>query len=61
MAPAGFGTSDQYDIMVRKLHQEGKIPFIPDYDYFESFKDSLLYWDGKEFVHHPVSVKGSAK
>jgi len=56
MQPVGFGTSNEYDIMVRDLYQEGKIPTMPDYDYFESFKDSLLYWDGQEFVHQPVSV-----
>jgi hypothetical protein len=50
LRPAGIGTFDIYDIYVRDLYQEGKIPFIPDYDYFEALQDSILYWTGEEFV-----------
>lgn len=41
----GMGTDDKYDITARRLYQEGKIPFEPDYEYFEAFKDSLVYWE----------------
>lgn len=51
MEPIGFGTSDLYDIIARELYQSGDIPFIPNYDYFQAFKDSLLYWNGEEFVN----------
>jgi len=50
MRPIGVGTSDLYDIAARELYEEGAIPFIPGYDYFEAYQDSLLYWNGEEFV-----------
>lgn len=50
MRPAGVGTNDIYDIIARELYEEGSISTLPDYDYFESFQDSILYWDGEEFV-----------
>jgi hypothetical protein len=48
--PAGFSTSDQYDIASEKLLQTNKIASKPDYDYFEAFKDSVMYWNGQQFV-----------
>lgn len=48
--PRGFSTSDQYDIVAEELYQEGKIDTVPDYEYFEAFKDSILYWDGDQFT-----------
>jgi len=45
-----IGTDSNYDLWAKNLYEEGRIPFIPDYEYFEAFKDSLLYWDGEEFV-----------
>ena len=48
--PIGVGTNDIYDIIARELYEESRIPFFPDYDYFEAFRDSLLYWDGEGFV-----------
>jgi len=50
LKPAGVGTSNMYDIIARELYDEGTIPFIPDYDYFKAFQDSLLYWNGEGFV-----------
>lgn len=49
MRPAGVGTNDLYDIIARELYEEGAIPTLPDYDYFELFQDSILYWDGEGF------------
>ena len=49
LQPLGFSTSDKYDIVSEKLYREGKIDTIPDYDYFEAFKDSILYWNGEQF------------
>ncbi|SMO50667.1 hypothetical protein [Gracilimonas mengyeensis] len=43
-------SSDDYDVVARNLYNEGHISFIPDYGYFEAFKDSLLFWNGEEFV-----------
>lgn len=48
--PSGIGTSDTYDVAARDFYRELKIPFEPDYDYFEALQDSILYWTGEEFV-----------
>jgi hypothetical protein len=48
--PTGIGSSDMYDVAARDFYREGKIPFEPDYDYFEALQDSILYWTGEEFV-----------
>ena len=50
LTPLGIGTSDTYDVAARDFYLEGKIPFEPDYDYFEALQDSILYWTGEEFV-----------
>lgn len=46
--PIGIGTDDRYDVLAQQLYKEGEIPFVPGFEYFEAFKDSLLYWDGEE-------------
>jgi len=38
------GTDSNYDLWARNLFEEGRIPFIPDYDYFQAYEDSLQYW-----------------
>lgn len=43
-------TSSNYDLWAKNLYEDGMIPFEPDHEYFEAFKDSLLYWDGQEFT-----------
>lgn len=50
LKPIGIGTSDVYDIVARQLFEEGEIRKIPDFDYFQAYKDSILYWTGKEFL-----------
>jgi hypothetical protein len=50
LKPIGVGTSDLYDIKVRRLFENGEIPVEPDFDYFEALRDSLLYWTGEEFI-----------
>ena len=36
-------TSDLYDIFIHELHRDGHLPFVPGYDYFEAFRDSLVW------------------
>nr|BDD47195.1 hypothetical protein 6 [Balneolaceae bacterium] len=48
--PKGIGTSDDYDALIKRQYQKGQISQIPDFEYFESFKDSLLHWDGDKFI-----------
>lgn len=48
--PLGIGTSDTYDVAAREFYQDGKIPFEPDYEYFEALQDSIQYWDGETFI-----------
>ncbi len=51
LKPVGVGTSDVYDIVAKQLYEEGEINKIPDYDYFQSYQDSIRYWNGSEFIH----------
>ncbi|MDR9366641.1 MAG: hypothetical protein RI575_14990 [Balneolaceae bacterium] len=46
-----IGTSSYYDLWAKNLYEDGMIPFEPDHEYFETFKDSLLYWDGQGFTY----------
>jgi len=46
-----IGTSSYYDLWVKNLYEDGLIPFKPDQDYFQSFKDSIMYWNGKKFLN----------
>lgn len=50
LEPIGVGTSDVYDILARDLYKEGEIEKVPDFDYFQSYKDSIRYWNGTTFV-----------
>lgn len=50
MKPVGVGTSDIYDVIAKQLYEEGEIEQIPDFDYFEAYQDSILYWNGEEFL-----------
>jgi hypothetical protein len=45
----GVGTSDGYDLTSNFLYTNGMIDEYPDYRYFESYGEKLLYWDGKIF------------
>ena len=57
MQSIGFDTSNLYDIIARELFESGEISSIPEYDYFEALKDSLLYWNGDNFQHELVMNK----
>jgi hypothetical protein len=46
----GVGTSDGYNITSDFLYTNGKMDEYPDYRYFESYGERLLYWDGGGFV-----------
>lgn len=50
LKPVGVGTSDIYDVISKELYEEGKIEQLPDFDYFEAYQDSILYWNGEEFL-----------
>ncbi|WP_142453519.1 hypothetical protein [Gracilimonas mengyeensis] len=55
LEPVSFITSNHYDIIARELYQKGDVPFIPDYEYWEAFKDSVIYWDGSMIVQEEIS------
>lgn len=42
-----IGTNDDYDLLAEKLFNEGRIGVLPNYEYFEAHKKTLLYWDGE--------------
>jgi hypothetical protein len=50
LKPVGIGTNDLYDITARDLYRRGEISIEPDFGYFESLQDSILYWNGEEFL-----------
>ena len=52
LAPESIGTTDVYDLMAEKLFADGRIPTLPNYEYFESHKKTLLYWDGEAWQNH---------
>lgn len=45
-----IATDSNYDLWAKNLYEDGRIPFEPDNEYFEAFKDSILYWEEDEFV-----------
>lgn len=44
-----IGTDSNYDLWAKNLFEDGRIPFEPDHNYFESLKDSLLFWEDGRF------------
>jgi len=46
----GVGTYDGYDLTSDFHYTNGMIDEYPDYRYFESYREKLLYWDGEGFV-----------
>lgn len=50
LKPVGVGSNNIYDILARQLYEEGEIERIPDFDYFQSYQDSIKYWNGSEFI-----------
>lgn len=46
----GIGTSDGYDLTANYLFENGIIDRLPDHQYFDEYKQELLYWNGKGFV-----------
>jgi len=48
LTPTEMETGDDYDILSRRLAEEGKIPFRPDLNqtYMKQYMNSLLYWTG---------------
>lgn len=45
-----IGSSNVYDQFAAKLYQQGIVDVLADGKYLESFKDSLLYWNGERFL-----------
>ena len=54
MRPLYFDTSDHYDMVAKKLFEEGRISRLPDQTYFEEYKKELKYWNGKNWVNLPA-------
>jgi hypothetical protein len=47
-----IGTGSYYDLWAKNLYEEGQIPFEPDQEYFEAFRDSVMYWRDGGFVNY---------
>ncbi len=49
-----IGSSDLWDILAREYFEEGILSYEPGIEYLTAFKDSLLWWDGEQFVNEPT-------
>jgi hypothetical protein len=47
------GTDDMYDIISREMYRRGLIDRPTDFDYFEEYRKTLLYWNGEDWQHEP--------
>lgn len=52
-----IGSSDVYDEYAREIYESGQTDILADGKYLETFKDSLLYWNGESFQHEPTMNK----
>tara|TARA_R110002124_G_scaffold100332_1_gene247171 strand:- start:2042 stop:4279 length:2238 start_codon:yes stop_codon:yes gene_type:complete len=50
-------SQDSYDIKAKELFDTGRIPFEADGLYLDTYRDSLLYWNGTEFQSTPTLNK----
>jgi len=50
LKPVAIGSIDSYDLAARELYETGRLPFLADGLYLQAFKDSLLWWNGEQFV-----------
>ncbi|NBC18519.1 MAG: hypothetical protein GVY18_14530 [Bacteroidetes bacterium] len=37
-------------VAATKLHRDGHIPFVPDYAYWQRWKEQVQYWTGDGWV-----------
>ncbi len=47
LVPLRIGTDSHFDYLVDNLVRSGDLAEEPDAEYFEAYKDSLLYWNGE--------------
>lgn len=52
----GIGSGNGWDILAREYYEKGILSFEPGIEYLTAFKDSLLWWDGEQFVNEPTLV-----
>lgn len=52
--PVAVGTSSQYDRLASWLVKQGKLEQIPDYDYFQQYKQGFRYWTGSGWTREPT-------
>ncbi|MCP9291480.1 hypothetical protein [Gracilimonas sediminicola] len=54
---SSVGSTDIYDAYARDIYESGQTDILADGKYLESFKDSLLYWNGESFQYEPTINK----
>lgn len=50
LEPVWFGSATSYDRIARFLYERGFLDEVPDRAYWNSYRDSVLYWDGDAWV-----------
>jgi len=50
----GIGTSTRYDYLSEWLVEQGRMEELPDYDYFQRYKQKIQYWTGSGWAREPT-------
>jgi hypothetical protein len=58
LRPLSFDGATDFDAAAARLYREGRIPRIPDKEYFDRFRSSLQYWDGSDWTRLPTRNSG---
>ena len=51
-----IASSSDYDVQAKEMYASGELTFKADGLYLDTFRDSLLYWDGEKLVNTPTLV-----
>jgi len=52
--PVAIGTANQYDRLADQLVADGRIEAVPDYEYFQRYKQQFRYWTGSGWSQKPT-------
>ena len=54
MNPVAFSSSDGYDMIAQKLYDENILNFVINSRFLQTYKDSLYYWNGTDWIQEPT-------
>lgn len=53
-----IGSGDAYDLRAQELFEDDYIDFLADAQYLHSFRDSLNFWNGNDWIEEPTLNPG---